>query len=240
MPEELGSILDNLSDIEENSYGDLKLYSGLWESHKGHKVYITTAWSGWGKVSAARATTRICSACYEGYDIDLVLYTGVAGAAKENLKQWDIVIADAVIQHDMDARPLFNQFEIPALKQIKLKPSKELLDKLTKTLSDQKEIGKLNDFGLIYNGLIATGDTFISDKSKLENIKKIIPNLYAVEMEGGAFAQVARQEKIDWIILRVISDDANDSAHNDFNRFLRDYKTKSWDLICAFLNSLYF
>ena len=57
-------------------------------------------------------------------------------------------------------------------------------------------------------------------------------------MEGAAFAQVAFQEKINWIILRVISDEANDSADIDFSEFLEKYKKYSWELINSFLKRL--
>ena len=45
-----------------------------------------------------------------------VIFTGVAGAINSKLKQWDIIIPHKLIQHDMDARPLFKRYEIPALK----------------------------------------------------------------------------------------------------------------------------
>ena len=76
------------------------------------------AWSGWGKVSAARAITRILASKNK---IDLIIFTGVAGAANNNLSQWDIVIAEEVIQHDMDARPIFEKFVLPPLNKAKLK-----------------------------------------------------------------------------------------------------------------------
>ena len=77
---------------------------------------------------------------------------------------------------------------------------------------------------------------FISDKLKLNQLSKEIPNLLAVEMEGGAFAQVAEQEDLPWIVVRVISDEADDNASEDFNSFLEKYKYKSWELIHDFLN----
>ena len=67
-----------------------------------------------GKVSAARATTRLLSVKYNKVPIDLMIFTGVAGAVNNKLKQWDIVIADSLIQHDMDARPIYDKFVIPA------------------------------------------------------------------------------------------------------------------------------
>ena len=65
MPEELGTILDNLENLEEKVFGDLKIYSGEWKNSGSNKIFITCAWSGWGKVSAARATTRISSCLYK-------------------------------------------------------------------------------------------------------------------------------------------------------------------------------
>ena len=65
MPEEVGSILNNLKDIETTIHGDLKIHSGNWcfsnSSSKHMDVRLSIAWSGWGKVSAARAATRLIS-----------------------------------------------------------------------------------------------------------------------------------------------------------------------------------
>ncbi len=235
MPEELGLILENLEEKKINIYGDLELVSGIWKNSNNKIIFITVGWSGWGKVSASRAATRLISSTYKGKNVDLILFTGVAGAANKNLKQWDIVISDSVIQHDMDARPLFEKFHIPVFNQKLLKPDEKLLNQIFKSLLYKKDKGDLKNFGNVFKGLIATGDRFISDKNELDKLNNDIPELLAIEMEGAAFAQVAKQEKIDWIILRVISDSADDSATNDFNTFLRDYKTFSWDLIKACL-----
>ena len=72
---------------------------------------------------------------------------------------------------------------------------------------------------------------------QIEKIKKLandIPGILAVEMEGAAFAQVAFQENLDWIVLRVISDGGDENAHDEFNHFLEKYKSKSFDLIKYF------
>ena len=94
----------------------------------------------------------------------------------------------------------------------------------------------LKKFGKIEVGLIATGDKFISDKNLLENFLKELPGLCAVEMEGAAVAQVATQEKIPWLIIRVMSDEANNIAPQEFSVFLQDYKKYSWYLIRSLFN----
>ena len=237
MPEELGTVLENLSGIREEKFGDLTIFSGSWKNTNHREIKVSTAWSGWGKVSAARATTRMCAYSKENLEIDFLLFTGVAGAVNANFKQWDIVIPDSVLQHDMDARPLFQKFAIPVLDIKEILPSKYLHQKLKNALIFAKNKGNLNDFGSINEGLIATGDSFISDSKKLKELKDQLPNLQAVEMEGAAFAQVAKQEKFEWVILRVISDGADDEAQKDFSLFLNEYKLKSWELIKSFFDS---
>ena len=97
----------------------------------------------------------------------------------------------------------------------------------------------MNPFGEIYKGLIATGDTFISDKKKLDALRLEIPNLLAVEMEGASFGQVCYQEKLECIVVRVISDNANDDAQEEFSDFLLNYKKNSILLIKTLINVIY-
>ena len=97
---------------------------------------------------------------------------------------------------------------------------------------------ELTHFGDVEIGLIGTGDKFISNSSVLENLVKDLPNLYAVEMEGAAVAQVCTQESVPFLILRVISDNADGSAAQNFSDFIEDYKGFSWDLIKSLITRL--
>ncbi len=239
MPEEVGFILENLYSVQSKKFGDLELFSGEWPSNGMKKIFLTVAWSGWGKVSAARATTRLLSSKIKNIPVDMILFTGVAGAVDDKLKQWDVVISEAVIQHDMDARPIFNRYVIPAIKDSKIYSNKNILDKVFPLLSKKLNSEDPKTFGNLYKGLIATGDMFISDRNKIKELSRNIPDLLAVEMEGAAFAQVAYQENIDWVVLRVISDGGNENAHDEFNVFLEKYKSKSFDLISSFLEALF-
>ena len=235
MPEEVGCILSNMKCIESSKYGDLELFSGEWEINKNKRIFLKVGWSGWGKVSAARAITRILSGRYK---IDLIIFTGVARATNKNLNQWDIVIANEVIQHDMDARPIFEKFVLPPLKKSKLESDKILKNWMFNSLTKNVKNGNLNKFGLIKKGLIATGDKFISQESIIKKLKDELPNLDAIEMEGGAVAQVAEQEGIPWIIVRVISDNADSNSEMDFDKFLKEYVLSSWKLLDCILNDI--
>ena len=118
MPEEIGLTLNYLENLKKISYGSLEIFSGNWMGleSKGIEVKIITAWSGWGKVNATYTTTRLLTEANKlKLDLDLILFTGVAGAADPKLNQWDVVVATSFVQHDMDARPIYKKFVIPGL-----------------------------------------------------------------------------------------------------------------------------
>ena len=237
MPEEIGSTIENLENVKLTVHGDLKIYYGKLKKKVSNyeSVYVTLAWSGWGKVSVSRAITTILAGKNK---VDLIIFTGVAGAANKNLSQWDVVIANEVIQHDMDARPIFEKFVLPPLKKAKLEPDKLLRDWIFSSLKQSVQNGDLTGFGHIKKGLIATGDSFISDENVIKRLKEELPNLEAIEMEGGAVAQVAEQEGVPWVIVRVISDGADSNSEMDFDQFLKDYVLSSWKLLDCLLQNI--
>ena len=229
MPEEIGSDLSHLQQLRSEQHGDLTIHHGTW----GEGIRLSLAWSGWGKVSAARAATRLISSVPE---IDLLLFTGVAGAADPALKQWDVVLADAVVQHDMDSRPLFPRFTLPALNRAQLNPESSWLTWASRALAQAAQAGELDEFGSPSTGLIATGDRFIGDSAVLDTLREALPGLKAVEMEGAAVAQVAEQEGMPWLVLRVISDGADASAAQSFGDFIQVYDRRAWCLLQALLS----
>ncbi|MEC7248791.1 MAG: 5'-methylthioadenosine/adenosylhomocysteine nucleosidase [Cyanobacteriota bacterium] len=226
MPEEIGSDLSHLKDLSCSNHGDLTIHKGS----LGDTVQLSLAWSGWGKVSAARAATRLLAS---DPNIDLLVFTGVAGAADPTLRQWDVVLADAVVQHDMDARPLFPRFTLPALNQDRLQPQQDWFNWAKTALLEAYDAGGLEGFARPSSGLIATGDRFIGDAAVLQTLRDDLPGLRAVEMEGAAVAQVAEQEGIPWLVLRVISDGADEAAAQSFEDFLQRYEQQAWRLIEA-------
>jgi len=242
MPEEVGSTIENLKNIEIKTYGDLKIHSGDWclpnSSSKSFNIHLSIAWSGWGKVSAARAATRLISHQFNKVKVDAIFFTGLAGAINSKLKQWDIIIPYELMQHDMDARPLFKKYEIPSLRTVRIKSNKSISNWTLSTLKNSKRDGALKNFGNIYEGLIATGDKFISNKNDIKNISKEMEDLFAVEMEGASVAQVAKQENIPFQIIRVISDEADENSSEDFSKFLIKYNNYSAKLISALIENI--
>ena len=240
MPEEVGHTISNLENVIKAKYGDLTIYSGEWVSANflNKPIYVTVAWSGWGKVSSSRAATRVISTRYNQKKIDFIIFTGVAGGINKDLKQWDILIPDELIQYDMDARPIFKRFVLPALNIERIKTDTKILNWANKAVREKLNKKELPFFKNLYNGLVGTADKFVSNKSAIDNLKSILPEISAVEMEGAAVAQVAHQEEIPCLIVRVISDNADDEASLNFNEFLKLYQKYSWDLIKIFLDNL--
>ena len=85
---------------------------------------------------------------------------------------------------------------------------------------------------------MATGDQFIGDAQVLSDLTTSLPGLMAVEMEGAAVAQVAEQEGVPWLVMRVISDGADAAAASSFSTFIKVYEQSAWTLVEALLKRL--
>ena len=241
MPEEIGEAIEDLNEAVKSEYGDLTIYSGKWKGNPALDeitIYLSIAWSGWGKVSSSRASTRLISSIYKNKKIDMIIFTGVAGAIDPNLNQWDVILPNKLIQHDMNATPIFNKYVIPALHKKYMEPKKELHNRILQILKNLKIVNQGWPFKKILQGIIATGDQFISDKNSLKKLRESINGVLAVEMEGAAVAQVGEQENIPWVIIRVISDGADVNASEKFHQFISSYKKYSWNLVTEILKSV--
>lgn len=190
---------------------------------------IVMVLAGIGKVAAASTTSLLI----HHFQVNQLILSGVAGAADTLLKVGDIVIADALLQHDMDASPLFPRFEIPLTGKSRFFAHKDLhqelqtaTKKFIQNLGQQFSAAQIEEFQLqdvkSHNGLIASGDQFIHDSANLRQLKQALPDLLAVEMEGAAIAQVCEEHDLAFAILRTISDSADETAHIDFLSFVKN------------------
>ncbi len=194
----------------------------------GHDIYL--AFSRWGKVAASCSATTLI----ERYGVDYLIFTGVAGGVDPDVNIGDIVIADNLVQHDMDVSflPQMKEFEIPLLGRADFPVRQEEVEKartaaenwIREELGEQVSAKTLEKFAIVAPrvicGTIASGDQFISDSNKILQLRQKIPNLRCVEMEGAAVAQIAYEYDIPCLVLRTISDKADDDAIIDFPRFI--------------------
>ncbi|GAB3464592.1 5'-methylthioadenosine/adenosylhomocysteine nucleosidase [Massilia terrae] len=182
-----------------------------------------------GKVAAAMTATTLV----EKFGVTHILFTGVAGAGDKNIKVGDIVIAESLVQHDMDASPLFPRFEVPLtgrthfmadhrLGQGLLEAAQWFLDNhLEEAISETERAAFQLAQPRIHRGLVASGDLFMKDKEHLNKLNGELPGLLAVEMEGAAVAQACHELGVPFAVIRAISDNANENAATDFMRFVK-------------------
>ena len=226
-----------ISALHQEQTGLIENMEGTQTVNRGMRDYVTgNLWgidtvcvlSRLGKVAAAATVATLI----ERFGVSHIVFTGVAGAADSRLQVGDIVVADALAQHDMDATPLFPRFEVPLLGQSHFASDKNLTDRLAQAAGDfvshdlQKMVPAhdLDQFRLssprVYRGLIASGDEFIDSRMKLGELKAAFPDLLAVEMEGAAVAQVCFEFGVPFSVIRTISDGANEEAPHDFVHFV--------------------
>ena len=169
---------------------------------------VVVVQSGIGKVSAALCVQILA----DRFGVDGVVNTGIAGSLKAEINIGDLVLSTDAIQHDVDA----TNFGYP--------------------LGEIPQLGTLNFVAdiSVYEGRVLTGDQFICDKSKKEWLGETFHGA-CTEMEGAAIAQAAYLNKIPFLIVRAISDKADDSASMDYPEFERKAIIHSTNLTRALI-----
>lgn len=223
MEEECISLMDHMTDIRKTSIAGRQFNQGkLW----GKDVVVV--FSRWGKVAAASTTVVLI----REFNVGEIIFTGVAGAIDDALNVGDIVVGQHIYQHDLDARPMIAQYEIPLMGIVAIETQRERQAQIAESAkrfidTDLMELVSRKDvqeFSLgspkVVMGGIATGDQFISNEAHARQIKNNLPDVVCVEMEGGAVAQVCNEYDLPFSIIRTISDSANVDAKIDFPKFV--------------------
>ena len=230
MPEEINGVVSLLKDKKEVVKGMRTYYTGTINN-----VEVVVVFSRWGKVASATTVTHLIIE----FGITELVFTGVAGAISPDLNIGDIVVANCLVQHDLDARPIMKRFEIPLLGRTELFPQKEILDSAIEKINElvgnrslidllslkQRELFSITSQKVVV-GQIASGDQFFSSNIEKENLLAILPNVLCVEMEGAAVAQVCFEYNIPYVVIRIISDAANENSVVDFNEFVSQIASK--------------
>ncbi|MBL0357375.1 MAG: 5'-methylthioadenosine/adenosylhomocysteine nucleosidase [Chitinophagaceae bacterium] len=225
MPEEINGVVSLLSDCTQTSMGMRTYYTG-----RINGIKTVVVFSRWGKVAAAATVATLI----HEFNITELIFTGVAGAVNDQLHIGDIVIGKRMIQHDMDARPLMPQYEIPLLEKTFFdcdQTQSAIAVKATATLLQNSHLHQLISkeellaFNIVsprlFIGDIASGDQFFATSQQKKQLIKQLPATLCVEMEGAAVAQVCFENDIPFAVIRTISDVANEQSHIDFPSFIQ-------------------
>jgi adenosylhomocysteine nucleosidase len=204
MDEEVAKIKEQLTDVQVESRAAMDFYKGKLD---GREVVVVR--SGIGKVNAAMCAQILADV----YHVSGIINTGIAGSLRAEINIGDIVLSSDAIQHDMDATSFgYELGQVPRVDTFSFQADEKLIA-LAKDCC-----ARVNPEIQTFVGRVVTGDQFISDKAKKEWLIRTFDG-YCTEMEGAAIAQASYLNKVPFLIVRAISDKADDSASVDYPVF---------------------
>jgi len=225
MRDEINAIVASLTDASAQTLGRRQYHAGNFQGNP-----LVAVFSGWGKVAAATTTTQLIAS----YDATDIVFTGVAGAVQHGLSIGDVVVGTELIQHDMDASPIFPRYEVPLLGKTLLATDAGLRARLRAATEEflrrdlavavpqsERDWFKISS-PRVFERVIASGDQFFDSAEEIEALRQRLPDVACVEMEGAAVAQVCEAYSVPFGIVRTISDAADENARHDFPRFSRE------------------
>ena len=204
MEQEVARLKEVMEDVSITTRANMDFYEGVLE---GKKVVVVQ--SGIGKVNAGMCTQILADL----FQVEAVINTGIAGSLNNDINIGDIVLSTDVLHHDMDATGFgYPKGQIPQMKEFSFQAD-EGLRKIARDVCEE-----VNPEIQVFEGRIASGDQFVCDQGVKDNIVKEF-SAYAVEMEGAAIGQAAALNGVPFLIIRAISDKADNSANMDYPAF---------------------
>lgn len=203
MQNEVEQLHDAMEDVEVFEIATMEFCKG---KLSGKEVVVVQ--SGIGKVNAAICTQILV----DKFNVSAVLNIGVAGSLRNEINIGDIVISTDAVEHDVNVMALgYERGVIPAMETSVFTADYKLVDLVKECCKDAVDVA-------YYEGRVVSGDLFVSDR-KIKD--KLIDQFdgYCAEMEGGAIAHCAFVNRIPFVIVRAISDKADNSAHMDYPEF---------------------
>lgn len=206
---EVTLLADHLENKNTHRFFDAEVFEGTLGEHT---IMLTEL--GVGKVNAALITQRMIDL----YAPDLIINTGIAGSLDDNVGILDTVFSKELVYHDFDPEILAS-FAPYCTRFVSDAKTLELAESAAKTL------------GFSYHvGTITTGDEFVTNTARKDDIKERTDAL-CVEMEGCAVAHTAYRNEVPFLVVRSISDGANDGAELTYDEFSKEAAIRSAQLL---------
>ncbi len=205
MEVEIKNLKESMTDVQADMHAGMEFCTGKLE---GRDVVLVR--SGVGKVNAACCSQILADL----YKVDCIINTGIAGSLNAAIDIGDIVVSVDAVQHDMDATVWgYRPGEIPQSGgACEFKADERLRQILAETCRE------VNPDIKVFEGRVASGDQFISDNGKKEELVRVF-KADCTEMEGASIAQAAWVNGIPFAIIRAISDKADNSAIVQYDVF---------------------
>ena len=202
---EVETLLEKMEDVTMVKHAWSEYYEGTLEG-----LDVVVVQCGVGKVNAAMCAQILCSC----YGVTHLVNTGIAGSLNAQLDIGDLVVSRDAMYHDFDCNAFgYPSGKVPGMDVIAF-PADEMLMEMAFAAAEAVNPGHTK------MGRVASGDQFVASKERKEKIISLTQAL-CTEMEGAAIAQTAYRNGIPFVILRAISDKADDSADMDYPTFER-------------------
>lgn len=223
MDEEVAKLKLHMEQSETHSIATMNFLKGTL-----HGTDVVVVRSGIGKVNAAICTQILI----DRFQVTAIINTGIAGSLRSEINIGDIVLSSDTLQHDIDATGFgYPMGQIPRMDVLSFRADERLI-RLAKACCHQ-----VNPDINTYVGRVVSGDQFISDKAKKQWLIETFDGS-CTEMEGAAIAQTAYLNRIPYLIIRAISDKADDSAEMDYAEFEAAAIDHSVKLLMAMIREL--
>lgn len=223
MDQEVAQLKERLTDVSVQTRAAMDFFQG---KLKGRDVVVVR--SGIGKVNAAICTQILADL----YHVSAVINTGIAGSLRAEINIGDIVLSSDTVQHDMDATGFgYAPGQVPQLDVFSFQADKELVQLA------QECCRRVNTDIRTFVGRVVSGDQFVSDKAKKEWLVKTFDGS-CTEMEGAAIAQACHLNGLPFLIVRAISDKADNSAFMDYEVFEAKAIEHSVNLVTEMVRNL--
>ncbi|MCF7528881.1 5'-methylthioadenosine/S-adenosylhomocysteine nucleosidase [Neisseria lisongii] len=217
MEQEIELLRSRLEAPQRHTFGVFEAYEG---GFGGKRMILVK--SGIGKVNAALATAWVV----QQFAPECVINTGSAGGIGVGLKVGDVVIGSEVAHHDVDVTAFGYQWgQVPSL------PAAYRSDEALMAAATQAAAAF--EGAAVTAGMIVSGDQFVHSSEGVAAIRAHFPEVKAVEMEAAAIAQTCHQLNVPFVVVRAVSDSADEKADISFEEFLKTAAVSSADMVTA-------
>lgn len=222
MPQEVARLIEQLDGHQELHVAGATFYSGQMNG-----VDVVVLQSGIGKVNVAVSTAILM----ERFKPDCIINTGSAGGFGEHLQIGDVVISSEVRHHDVDVTAFgYEMGQVPGMPAA-YAPDDRLVAAARTSI---ESLGELR----VFEGLICTGDSFMSDPARVDSVRAQFPSMMAVEMEAAAIAQACHLYGCPFVIIRALSDIAGQHSELSFDQFIEQAGEHSARMVMAMVARL--
>ena len=221
MPPEISLLQESLQNLRSEHMADFDIYCG---EYAGKNVVL--ALSGIGKVNAALSTALVLQ-----HRPDFVINTGSAGGLGSGLKVGDVVIGTQTAHHDVDITAFGY-----AIGHVPQMPARFESDPALCAAAEKAAAAF--EHAAVHRGLIVSGDQFVHSSESVAEVRRHFPDAQAVEMEAAAIAQSCHRFGVPFVVIRAISDLADEEADTSFETFLKTASVHSAQMVLQLIAAL--